>query len=75
MVCLCTVLGQLSFPVGLSFDRFSNLVVCDRKNSRLQIFTIGGQHTGLESPWSVVVSTIDQLFVTDMEKHCVHVFQ
>ena len=75
--------GQLSFPVGLSFDRFSNLLVRDRKNSRLQIFaidgkfvnTIGGQHTGLESPWSAAVSTAGQLFVTDMEKHCVHVFQ
>ena len=58
-------------------------MVCDRDKSRLQIFTIdgkfvntiGGQHTGLEAPWYVAVSTTGQLFVTDIQKHCVHVFQ
>ena len=75
--------GQLSFLPGLSFDRFSNLVVCDYGNSRLQIFsidgkfvnTVEGKHTDLEQPWSVAVSTTGQLFVTDVGKHCVHVFQ
>ena len=75
--------GQLRGPVGLTIDRFSNLVVCDCRNSRLQIFTIdgkfvdtiGGQHTGLEAPQSAAVSTTGQLFVTDFLKHCVHVFQ
>jgi len=37
--------------------------------------TIGGQHTGLKTPWYVAVSTTGQLFVTDIQKHCVHVFQ
>ena len=74
---------QLRFPVGLTIDRFSNLVVCENDNSRLQIFTIdgkfvttiGGQHTCLKVPWSVAVSTNGQLFVTDIEKQCVHVYQ
>ena len=75
--------GHLSGPVGLTIDRFSNLLVCDSCNNRLQIFTfdgkfvntIGGQHTGLKAPCSVAVSTAGQLFVTDVIKHCVHVFQ
>ena len=75
--------GQLKSPVGLTIDRFSNLVVCDRDNSRLQMFsidgkfvsTIGGQHTGFRCPCFVAVSTTGQLFVTDSSNHCVHVFQ
>ena len=75
--------GQLCCPAGLTIDWFSNLVVCDFGNNRLQIFTIdgkfvsaiGGQHTGLEGPRSVAGSTTGQLFVTDKEKNCVHVFQ
>ena len=74
---------QLSFPVGLTIDRFLNLMVCDCDNSRLQIFTIdgkvvttiGGQHTGLKAPRTVAMSTTGQLFVTDVSKNCVHVFQ
>jgi len=74
---------QLGLPLGLTIDRFSNLVVCDHGNSRLHIFTIdgkfvssiGGQHTGLVRPQSVAVSATGQLFVTDIEKHCVQVFQ
>jgi len=75
--------GQLCRPAGLTIDRFSNLVVCDSYNSRLQIFaidgkflsTIGGGHTSLKAPCSVAVSPTGQLFVTDVIKHCVHVFQ
>ena len=75
--------GQLNDPGGLAMDRFGSLVVCDAFNSRLQMFTIdgkfvstiAGQHAGLVRPHSVAVSPTGQLFVTDTEKHCVHVFQ
>jgi len=74
--------GQLSFPAGICFDTFANLVVCDRGNSRLQIFTIDGkfvnsiegEYNGLKAPWSVGVSNNGHLFVTDTVKHCVHIF-
>ena len=75
--------GQLYGPVGLTIDRFSNLVVCDRGNTRLQIFTIDGkfvskiegQHTGLGEPlYCVALSNTGQLFVTDSFNNCVHVF-
>ena len=75
--------GQLYHPTGLSADSFSNLVVCDVDNRRLQIFTldgklvskIEGQHTGLVSPWSVAVSSTGKLYITDTRKHCVHVLE
>ena len=72
-----------STPVGLAIDRFNNLVVCDCDKARLQIFTldgkfvntIEGQHTQLTTPRSVAVSSTGQLFVTDVNKRCVHVYQ
>ena len=76
-------ISKLSSPVGLEVDRFDNLVVCDRDNARLQIFTLDGKflntvegkHNGLSEPYSIAVSSASQLFVTDYSKHCVHVFQ
>ena len=75
--------SKLSYPLGLEVDRFDNLVVCDRDNARLQIFTLDGKflntvkgrHDGLSEPYSIAVSSASQLFVTDYSKHCVHVFQ
>ena len=75
--------SKLSYPLGLEVDRFDNLVVCDRDNARLQIFTpdgkflssVEGQHNGLSEPYSIAASSASQLFVTDYSKHCVHVFQ
>ena len=75
--------GQLSFPAGLTIDRFSNLVVCACDNSRLQFFTIdgkfvntiGGQRTGLKGPCSVAVSSTGQMCVIDIGKECVFVYQ
>ena len=75
--------GHLSSPVGFAIDRFNNLVVCDQHKARLQIFTldgnllntIEGQHTGLTGPCSVAVSSTGQLFVTDLDRSCVYVFQ
>ena len=75
--------GQLCYPTSLSVDSFSNLVVCDAGNSRVQLFTLDGklvsklegEHTGLWSPYSVAVSSTGQLYVTDIQKHCIHVFQ
>ena len=56
--------------------------MCDQR-ARLQIFTldgkfvskIEGEHTGLNSPNSVAVSSDGKLFVTDENENCVHVFQ
>ena len=75
--------GQLYHPSALAVDSFSNLVVCDSGNRRIPIFTVDGKlvskiqghHTGLVCPDSVAVSPTGQLCITDLEKHCVHVFK
>ena len=72
----------LNSPVSLAVDRFNNLVVCDQK-AGLQIFTVDGKflskierlHSGFNSPNSVAVSSNGQLFVTDKNENCVHVFK
>ena len=75
--------GQLTLPLGLAIDRFNNLVVCDYVKRPLQIFTVDGkfvntiegQHTGLCEPYSVAVSSTGQLFVTDVDRNRLHIFQ
>ena len=74
---------ELCHSAGPSVDSFSKLMMCDYGNRGPKISTldgklvskIEGQHTGFERTWSVAVSPIGQLFITDTEKHCVHVFQ
>ena len=36
--------GQLWFPIGLAIDKFNRLIVCDRNNHRLQLFTLDGKY-------------------------------
>ena len=73
-------------PAGLIIDNYGNLVICetvDNDNGKLQVKTLDGHFvstierklTGPQYPWSVAKSNSGQLFVTDVEKHCVHVFQ
>ncbi len=75
---------KLYHPVGLAVDKFNNLIVCDRGNGRVQVFTLDGKFVNsiigspdmhLEQPWAVAVSATGQLFVTDVGKHCVYVFE
>ena len=76
--------GQLSCPIGVAIDKFTNLVVADQGNHRLQIFTpegefvsaIGGKGTELGQfcvPQGVAVSREGQLYVTDWANHRVQI--
>ena len=75
--------GTLYCPAGLAVDKFNNLVVCDTENCNLQIFklegkfvnSIKGDATELKEPWTVTVSNSGKLFITDIGKHCVHIFE
>ena len=75
--------GPLKSPVGLAIDRFNNLVVCDCQKAKLQVFTLEGKYvnaiegedTGLSAPHSIVVSRSGRLWVSDVNKMCVHLFQ
>ena len=72
---------KLRYPVRLAVNKFNNLVVCSHKY--VQVFTLQGkfvnlikeQPTQLQQPFSVAVSNSGQVFITDAEKYCVHVFE
>ena len=76
--------GQFDDPLGLTIDKFNNLIVCDRENSRLQIFRLDGTFvTKIEEPFYkddtapkyVTVSNDGHIFASDTLKDCVYVFQ
>jgi len=75
--------GQLSEPAGLVIDKFNRLIVCDSGNHRLQLFTFDGKFfTKIEEqlsdnscPCFAAISNNGRLFVTDLEKNCIYVFQ
>ena len=75
--------GKLLHPVGLTVDKFNNLIVCDSKGDNVQVFTLKGKFvnsikqrgTEFQKPRSLAVSKTGQLFITDIEKQCVHVFE
>ena len=75
--------GKLLHPVGLTVDKFNNLIVCDSKGDNVQAFTLKGKFvnsikqrgTEFQKPRSLAVSKTGQLFITDIEKQCVHVFE
>ena len=75
--------GQLWFPIGLAIDKFNRLIVCDRNNHRLQLFTLDGKYVAkvagsfFDHNSYVVgcaVSNTGHLFVTDNNNHCIYVF-
>ena len=75
--------GQLRFPTGLAIDKFNSLIVCDRNNGRLQLFTLDGKYVAKVAGsffdynsdlFGCAVSNTGHLFVTDFKKHCIYVF-
>ncbi len=76
--------AKLYRPAGLAVDKFNNLIVCDTGNSRVQVFTLDGKFVNsilgspasqLRKPFAVAVSTTGQLFITDIVKRSVYVFE
>ena len=75
--------GQFSYPTGLAIDKFNRLIVCDRDNDRLQLFTLDGKYVAKvagsffdhnSNLFGCAVSDTGHLFVTDNNKHCIYVF-
>ena len=75
--------GQLRFPIDLAIDKFNRLIVCDRNNDRLQLFTLDGKYVAKVAGSffdqnsvliGCAVSDTGHLFVTDHNKHCIYVF-
>ena len=74
--------GQFLKPIGLVIDKFNRLIVCDAENKRLQLFSLDGKYitqiagSFFEGGFSrdAVISNTGYLFVSDSDRHCVHVF-
>ena len=74
--------GQLSVPIGLVIDKFNQLIVCDRGNKRLELFTLDGkfvtkitrQHFVASYLCNVAVNRSGNVLVTDGNKNCIYVY-
>ena len=75
--------GQLIYPIGLVVDKFHQLIVCDKGNQRLQVFTLDGTFLSKMKAqcfdkgselFYVAVSDNGHLFVTDNMKDQIYVF-
>ena len=75
--------GQFLGPTALAIDKFNRLIVCDRNNDRLQLFTLDGKYVAKVAGSffdhnsflaGCAVSNTGHLFVTDYNKHCIYVF-
>ena len=65
--------GQFDHPNGLLIDSFNNLLVCDRKNNRVQQFSLDGRFTGksithLPEPHGIAATPDGRILVTTPEK-------
>jgi len=75
--------GQLLLPYGLAIDKFNNLIVCDKGNERLQLFTLDGKFlTKVEGQFFkgsvlhyIATSSSGNLFVANSNKNCIYVFR
>ena len=73
--------GQLHCPTRLAIDKFNNLIVCDKNNSRLQFFTLDGKFVNstmtrqFNRPCAIATSKSGYLIVTyDIKNAHVNVF-
>ena len=61
--------GQFNWPRGMLVDRYSNLLVCDGDNNRVQQFTLDGHFTGksithLPHPFGIATAPDGRILVT-----------
>ncbi|CAG9795861.1 unnamed protein product [Diatraea saccharalis] len=77
--------GQVSRPWGICIDRKGNMIVADRRNHRIQIFSHGGDFrtmfvskgTGpgeFDLPAGITTDVFDRIIVADKDNHRVQIF-
>ena len=63
--------GHFHLPHGIGMDNRGRILVCDRQNHRIQVFTQDGQHldtwSGFRMPTAVVVGPDDTVYVSELE--------
>ena len=73
-----SVVGSLR--KSFTIDAFNNLIVCDKDNSSLHVFSLDGKYInsfneGNISPWSVAAFEDNKLLVCDYKNRVIHVLQ
>lgn len=77
--------GQVSRPWGLCVDREGNIIIADRRNNRIQIFSnrgefktmFGAKGTGpgeFDLPAGITTDTYGRIIVIDKDNHRVQIF-
>lgn len=77
--------GKLSRPWGICCDKIGRVIVADRSNNRIQIFsadgvfllkfgTFGTRPGQLNRPAGVTVNALNQIIVADKDNHRIQVF-
>ena len=72
--------GQFNSPYGMLVDRYSNLLVCDRSNNRVQHFTLDGRFTGktlthLPVPVGIATAPDGRILVTSYTANKVYILK
>ena len=72
--------GQFNLPRGMLVDRYSNLLVCDRGNNRVQQFTLDGRFTGktltrLPHPTGITTAPDGRILVTNWKANKVYILK
>ena len=63
--------GHFHLPHGIGVDNRGRVLVCDRENPRIQLFTQDGEHletwTGFRHPTAVVIGPDDTVYVPELQ--------
>ena len=72
--------GQINCPRGVAYNKAGHIIVADQLNSRIQVFSSTGHcictfgQEVLKSPWSVSVTSDDNIVVCDVTEYKVSMF-
>ncbi|CAG9795866.1 unnamed protein product [Diatraea saccharalis] len=77
--------GRVSRPWGFCIDRVGNMIVADRRNNRIQIFSCGGDFRTMfgskgtapgefNLPTGITTDVFDRIIVADKDNHRVQIF-
>jgi hypothetical protein len=63
--------GHFHFPHGIGVDNMGRVLVCDRKNHRIQLFSQDGEYlhtwTGFRQPCAVDIGPDDTAYVPELQ--------